>query len=244
MYHDVKWTHETVRRFWDYYGTNVAAEDSYFSKKFAPSIIGVVKRAGGLADPVIDVGSGPGFLVDELLRRGWRCKSIDSSSRSIERQRARLGSAPGFLGALVGDLADLPVADAEAGTVFLIEALEHVPAASQSDVLGELARVVRPGGHLVVTVPNEEDLDAKKLACPECGCVFHRMQHLQSFDAATLGALLEANGFDPVLVEPLNFRDGPDRLLGRAIARMRPYLPALRSRRIPHLMAIARRRTG
>ena len=71
VYHDVEWTPEKIQRFWDFYGANTASEDSYFSKKFGSRIVGLARRYAELLGPVVDMGCGPGFLTEELLRRGY-----------------------------------------------------------------------------------------------------------------------------------------------------------------------------
>lgn len=242
VYHEVDWNPETIQRFWDYYGANPAAADSYFSKKFGARIVGMARAAAPLAGPVVDLGCGPGFLTEELLAQGFETRAIDSSPRSIDEVRARLGGHPGFLGADIGDFAKIPLPDGSAGAVFLIEVLEHVSSERRDEGLREIARVLRPGGHLVATTPNEEDLDAKKIACPECGCVFHRVQHLESLDAATVSALLDRHGFDPIFVRGVNFRHFPDRPLGRLVRLASHVVSALRDDVPPHLLAVGRRR--
>lgn len=244
MYHEVEWTPEAIRRFWDFYGGNPAAEDSYFGKKFGPRVVGLARRWRALADPVVDMGCGPGYLTEELLRRGCRVRGFDASPQSVERLRERLGGRPGFLGAEVGALDAIPLDDRAAGTLFLIEVLEHFAPDQRERALYEVARVVRPGGHLVLTVPNEEDLDAKKVACPECGCIFHRVQHLQSLDVALVSSLLDRCGFEPRFVSALNFRHFPDRAFHGLVRLAVRRLPALGGRGAPHLMAIGRRRAS
>ena len=242
MYHEVEWTPEHIQRFWDYYGGNAATENSYFSKKFGSRIVGLARRCGALAEPIVDMGCGPGYLTEELLQRGHRVKAVDASAETIERLRARLGDRPGVLGATVGSLEAIPAADAEVGTLFLIEVLEHLPPERRQQVVREIARVVRPGGHLVATVPNEEDLDAKKIACPECGCVFHRVQHLQRLDTQMVSSLLDRCGFEPIFVKGLNFRHFPDRVFYGLVKRAVRRIPALGGAGAPHMMAIGRRR--
>jgi SAM-dependent methyltransferase len=51
----------------------------------------------------------------------------------------------------VSDIAALPVRDASFDVVLCTEVLEHVPA--PVDAVGELARILRPGGHLILTAP-------------------------------------------------------------------------------------------
>lgn len=242
VYHEVKWTRDHVRRFWDFYAANRAADVNYFSRRFGSRIVRLAGRVAPLSGTVVDVGCGPGFLTAELLRRGHEVKAIDSSICSIERVRERFGGLSRFRGASVAELDDLPLARGEAGAVFMIEVLEHLPRGSWDRVVAEFARVVRPGGLLVVTTPNDEDLDASKIACPECGSVFHDMQHLESVDRRAMQRLLDRNGFEPTLVSGLNFRHYPDRPIGRLVRLFFESLPMLGVPPTPHLIAIGQRR--
>lgn len=244
MYHEVEWTSETIQRFWNYYGGNAAAENSYFSRKFGARIVGLARRHGALEAPIVDMGCGPGYLSEELVRAGLPVRAVDASPRSVEEVNTRLAGRAGFQGASVGELDAIPAEDGSLGTLFLVEVLEHLPAEARERVLREIARAVRPGGSVVVTVPNEEDLDAKKVACPECGCVFHRVQHMQRMDAGMLRALLEGAGFEPVFVEALNFRHFPDRFFHALVRLAVRRLPALGGAGAPHLVAIGRRRAA
>jgi len=66
--------------------------------------------------------------------------------------------------------------------VFMIEVLEHLLPEDIDKGLSEVWRVLKPKGYLVITVPYKEDLLKNMIICPECGAVFHRSQHLQTFD--------------------------------------------------------------
>jgi SAM-dependent methyltransferase len=54
---------------------------------------------------------------------------------------------------LVGDATALPISDECVDTVVATEVLEHVP--SDSAMASEISRVLRPDGHLIITVPND-----------------------------------------------------------------------------------------
>ena len=106
----------------------------------------------------------------------------------------------------MGTLDHTPLADGEAGAVFLIEVLEHLSPEFSTRAVSEMRRVLRPAGHLILTVPNEEDLGAQAVACPDCGRVFHHMQHVQSFSRQSLARLLQAAGFEVVFVAGLDLK--------------------------------------
>ena len=241
MYHAVEWTPERIERFWNFYSQNAAAHASYFSGRFGRAILHLVRRHVSLSGPVVDLGCGPGYLVEELLCQGLACKAIDSSAEAVERVRDRFAGRPRFLGAAVGTLDPVPLADGEAGAVFLIEVLEHLGSEFATKALAETRRVLRSGGHLVITVPNEEDLSANAVACPDCGCVFHRMQHVQSFTSRSLAGVLSAAGFEVVFVEGLNLKHFAGAWATGAVGRVRHLVRSLRHRPNPHLLAIGRR---
>jgi SAM-dependent methyltransferase len=242
LFHEVKWTPEAVRRFWDYHGAHAAAEDASFSRRFGARIIRLGLRGARVSGPVVDLGCGLGFLCEALLREGYTVKALDDSPASLERVRALFAGQPRFLGAELADLRALPLGDREAGAVFLVEVLEHLPREAWDPLVAEVARVLRPGGRFVLTTPHEEDLGAHKVACPECGAVFHRVQHLESVDAASLRALLGRHGLRVRQLRATNFRHFPDRpFWGRLVARVMRLLSRLEARTAPHLVAVAER---
>jgi SAM-dependent methyltransferase len=86
---------------------------------------------------------------------------IDGSEAMLERARARAAGSDGVeldraddLEFVVGDLTDLPVPDAEADLVVTGLALTHVR--DLAAVYAEFARVLRPGGDLVVVDVHED----------------------------------------------------------------------------------------
>lgn len=99
---------------------------------------------------VLDGGMGPGRLCVELDRRGWQVSGVDLSAGMVELARRRLPQAHERL--VQGSIEALPFADGAfdaAAAMGVLEYLDDLPAA-----LRELARVLRPGGLLVVTVPH------------------------------------------------------------------------------------------
>lgn len=101
------------------------------------------------AKSVLDVGSGVGQLAKHLLRYGdedARITCIDLSFKMLRRARRRLSSRlPAFLAA---DLSSLPFADNSFDCITCGYVLEHLPEAHVG--LGELARVLMPGGRMLL----------------------------------------------------------------------------------------------
>jgi 2-polyprenyl-6-hydroxyphenyl methylase / 3-demethylubiquinone-9 3-methyltransferase len=93
---------------------------------------------------VVDVGGGAGFLALPLARNGHAVTLLDRSVSSL-RVAARRDTS-GTLRILAADAFRLPLSDASADAVLLMDILEHVqdPAA----MIAEAARILRPGGRL------------------------------------------------------------------------------------------------
>jgi SAM-dependent methyltransferase len=111
-------------------------------------------------DLLLDAGAGFGRHAFEAARLGARVVALDYATSEVEGTRATFAAmveageitADRVVGGLRGDATRLPFADATFDRVITSEVLEHI----QHDVLAiaELARVLRPGGTLGVTVPS------------------------------------------------------------------------------------------
>ncbi|MCG8584697.1 MAG: class I SAM-dependent methyltransferase, partial [Pirellulales bacterium] len=98
---------------------------------------------------ILDVGCGAGQITTHLLKYADEDAAItcfDLSHEMVRRSRARLKSnRPTFL---VADVTKLPFADATFDCVTCGYVLEHLPDAR--DGLSELARVMKPGGRMLL----------------------------------------------------------------------------------------------
>jgi SAM-dependent methyltransferase len=115
----------------------------------------------GLArgERLLDLGAGGGRHAFEAMRRGARVTALDYSAADLKDVTAVAGAmlAAGevtpseWAGVANADALDLPFADATFDRVIVSEVLEHIW--DDERALVEIARVLRPGGRLAVTVP-------------------------------------------------------------------------------------------
>jgi len=100
-------------------------------------------------DRVLDAGAGPGRFTLELLRLGAHVTALDISPGQLELLKARVPDVE----AVVGDITDLSQFgdDAFDATVCYGGPLSYVVDRAEKAV-AELARVTKPGGHVVVSV--------------------------------------------------------------------------------------------
>ena len=227
--HEIEWTDEKVARHWDYASSNPEYEDSYFSKVVGDLVLDEVRRIVPLEGRILDFGCGPGHLMEKLIARGVAVRGVDFSEDSIASVNARLSGNPLFRGAV--HITGLPVKELDGSydIVFLLETIEHILPEIMNATLSELNRLLRIGGKIVITTPNRENLEANKVMCPECGCTFHRIQHVHSWSAESLSATMARFGFQRVRTVETTFRRGDVlnnlyRLYFRLSGRTRPNL--------------------
>lgn len=95
---------------------------------------------------VLDAGSGDGTLVSALAGRGAQVTGVDADPAMLPVARARAGASGASF--LQGRVERLPLPDASFDVVVAVTVLCFVP--DPAGALRELARVLRPGGRLVV----------------------------------------------------------------------------------------------
>lgn len=108
---------------------------------------------------LLDLGCGAGRHTYEALRRGAPVASVDLDDAVLKDVKAMVAamrdeheiSTELAHHCTAGDARDLPFADDSFDRVIASEVLEHIP----EDLLAlrEIARVLRPGGRVAVTVP-------------------------------------------------------------------------------------------
>lgn len=221
--HEIEWTAEKVRRFWDHSASDMS--NLYFSKMVGHSVVAYVSRRITIGT-ALDLGCGTGGLIEHLLARRLMAFGADQSADSVAAVNSRLAGKVGFQGAYVG-IDHVPAVD----TVFMLEVIEHMDDEALGSALTDAKRLLKPGGHLVLTTPNEEKLVASRRICPECGCMFHAMQHIRSWSAETLSDYMAASGFQEVSCEGTLF--SAHHSLKGSIDRLR-----YRRRHKPHLIYI------
>jgi SAM-dependent methyltransferase len=94
----------------------------------------------------LDAACGTGRHARRLVALGHTVSGIDLTPEMLERARASVPQASFE----VADLRELPFADAGFQTVVCGLALSHLPSLEQS--VGELSRVLSPGGQLIISV--------------------------------------------------------------------------------------------
>ena len=143
--------------------------------------------AANIGRPVVlNVGVGDGRLERDAADRGWAVHSLDPVPESM----AKLAADRPEIATHVGVLERVPLPDAAVDFAVASEVLEHLSEAQRTAGVAELARVLRPGGWFLGTVPWDEDLSLRETVCPACGLVFHQYGHRARFREEDVERLL------------------------------------------------------
>jgi len=120
-------------------------------------------------------------------------QDLGTASRRLAEFSAQTGEAPPALFALLaGDALRLPFPDASFDAVICSEVLEHIP--DYRGALDEIARVLKPGGRLCVSVPRPW---CERICWSLCRD-YHQTPggHLRIFDLARLARDIEFRGLE------------------------------------------------
>lgn len=232
----IAWTPERVARFWNWQSQQPRSQAIYFSRMVGDAILRTVEGVQPLQGVAVDFGAGPGYLTEKLMRRGMSVWATDVSEQSLADLSRKHQGNKRFLGTSPIRAGKTELGSGIADVIFLVETIEHLDDAALKDTFDEIRRLLKPDGVVVVTTPNSEDLTASQAYCPNCGCVFHTVQHIRSFDARSLPEVLKPFGIEAVRCESTLFDEGNPvlRLVKRA-AHNYHY------KKLPHLYLIGRK---
>ncbi len=108
----------------------------------------VIKRTGK-AGRILDVGCATGIFLYGMKQRGWETFGVEPSHHAAEFARKRFN-----LEVVEGYLEEANFESSYFDVVTLWDVLEHVP--SPRETLKEISRILKPGGWLVLSLPNPD----------------------------------------------------------------------------------------
>jgi len=121
---------------------------------FTDSEIDFLLGKVGSGDDVLDMGCGTGRFTIPLAERARSVSGLDMSPMMLATARQKLADRGLAADLREGDMADLPFPDASFDVVVSMLALMHIPRQDRQQVFREAARVLRPGGRMLVGVKN------------------------------------------------------------------------------------------
>lgn len=204
--HELVWTDEKVRRYWDYAARNPSLRSLCFADEVGSDIVRRSRHLVRSGGKTLDYGCGSGGLLTHLFREGIACAGLDSSPDSLARVKERFSDDPLLQGTILAtSIPNESIQDGTYDLVYFIETIEHILPEYLDAQVRELSRILAPGGYVFVSTPHDEDLQRSHVICPDCGAIYHRVQHTNSFNKEKLESVMRGGGFETVTCEPTFF---------------------------------------
>lgn len=147
----------------------------------------------------LEIGCGPGIMLNALRQLGWSVMGLERTEEAADIGRKLFG-----LKVMAADVGELPDTR-EYDLIILFQVLEHMT--DPARVLRECAQRLKPGGRIVLGVPNFDSWQAQwgKAAWLHLDVP----RHLFHFSPRSLTLLLERFGYRDVSVSYVSFEHDP-----------------------------------
>ena len=144
---------------------------------------------------ILDIGSGTGSFINEMKQHGWRVKGLepDESARKKGEELYGLNAEP------VEEFYQLAPQSFDAITMWHV--LEHVHELHK--YVGRLKTLLKPGGKLLIAVPNYTAADA--VYYKEHWAAYDVPRHLYHFSPQSMQVLIEKHSMKIEMIKPMWF---------------------------------------
>ncbi|MCW5764479.1 MAG: class I SAM-dependent methyltransferase [Phycisphaeraceae bacterium] len=180
---------ENYDKFYEDFFVKKDEELSYNDPRMArrrQTILECLERRVPAGSSILDAGCGLGEVLADIPDR-YKLFGFDYARSNVEFTKRRLGARADVR---QGSIYEIPFPDNSMDAALCLEVLEHI----EDDARGvrDIARVLKPGGILIVAVPYTFYwADYKRL-----------MGHFRHYTRQSLSTMLEQNGLKPVEILP------------------------------------------
>jgi SAM-dependent methyltransferase len=173
----------------DYFAYELTNESTFFGlMKLGLNDIHFKETSAESSAPrtFLDIGCATGMLVEHMKTEGWDAQGVDLCRESADYGRVHRG-----VEIFAGTLDEARFDDGRFGVVHFSHLIEHVP--DPRGFLGEVRRILAPGGFAVITTPNVDGFQARLFGKAWRSAI---ADHLVLFSKKTLARLVQESGFD------------------------------------------------
>jgi len=168
----------------DYYNQEIFWENDLYSiPREKIRIDEIIRNIPEDVITILDIGCGNGAVLNKLLESSKyeRLVGIDFSETALKYVKTEK---------YLMNIENLIFKDKSFDLVICNEVLEHLPYQEYNSALKEITRVAKK--YILVTTPNQEDLESNLVCCPECNAWFNQEYHVRSFNKDKLFKLFES----------------------------------------------------
>jgi len=155
----------------------------------------ITRYSGLTSGAILDIGAGTGYFLKMMKEKGWETTGVEVSEQAREFAAAQLGivllpEAQGWL---------LPEASYDVITLWHV--LEHLP--NPNAYLEAFKRQIKPGGALIIALPNPASFDAGYYR--DFWAAWDVPRHLWHFRPENIIRMAENHGFQLLGIRRLPF---------------------------------------
>ena len=167
------WTPELINTFWHNI-RKTELNNKSFAKVAAPSIKTIVSTIFEKKSKICDYGGGDGYMSGVLNESNFQAFNYDPSMQQT---------------------VDLSIKSNWFDGVLCLEVIEHLDDEALFFCLNDIYKLLKPGGYLILSCPNQEALSENMVLNPETLKLFHRWQHVRSVSKNFITSELKKHGF-------------------------------------------------
>ena len=188
----IVWNASNVAFFWNSYLNNSKNHGAWMSEGSGEAITKKMKKilpSGFLSDAksICDWGCGTANFAKALAAKGHSIFGLDQKEVGSQIPR----DSEKFTG--ISD--SKVISNEELDLVYALEVIEHIIDSEIQSTFSEWRRILKKNGYLLLTTPNDENLEANSIFCPNCETQFHTIQHVRSLSVSSISTMLDTNGF-------------------------------------------------
>jgi SAM-dependent methyltransferase len=200
----------------------IKALEAHYRKALLMSEVGRLTRRLPPGSRLLDVGCGSGDIVKLAGESGLEARGVEFSAEAVRYARETRG-----LEVREGTLESAALPEGSLDGVSLFHVLEHLP--DPVGTLREVRRVLKPGGLVLIQVPNFASWQARLF-----GARWHAVEaprHFHHFTPETLTRAVQAAGLEPVAIDHHSFRCSPVAFVSSAFPELEPHVFLLKEQR-------------
>jgi len=141
---------------------------------------------------ILDIGAGTGDFLVMAKSKGWEIVGLEPSQKAKASAQAK-----GVI--FLEQLSQMP--DYSADVITMWHVLEHVP--DVENQIAELKRILKPGGTIIIAVPNFKSYDAQYYG--KHWAAYDVPRHLWHFSKTSIKLLFAKQGMELIKVLPMKF---------------------------------------
>jgi SAM-dependent methyltransferase len=202
--HDFIWNKSNISQFWNNIYTLESAGKG-FAETAGKGLLKFINSKIRLHGKILDYGVGYGFLIEYLIqyKNVTELYGVEFAEESAVTVNNKFSNTIKFNKCVAISTPILPWNNEQFDFIFITEVIEHILSDELELLFAELNRVLKKGGTIIISVPNNENLESKKLLCPECGAIFHPVQHLHSYNKIKLEEITKKFDFSTIFCDSL-----------------------------------------